>query len=156
MFENVEGDLKTLTRGAFLVAGEGNDVNVMTIGWGFFGYMWRKKVFIAPVRTSRFTHELLDKYGYFTVSFPKENEMKSELGFAGSKSGRDVDKFSALSLKKVYAPNSRTYFVDGCENHIECKIIAKTDLTHDMLDSERDAFYNDGDMHTLYFGEIIE
>lgn len=156
MFKNTDNNLTTLTRGAFLVAGEGKDANVMTIGWGFFGYMWRKKVFIAPIRSSRFTHEILDKYGYFTVSFPKENDMKKELGFAGSKSGRDVDKFNELSLEKIPAPNSNTYFVGGCEDYIECKIVAKADLTHDMLDGVCDAFYKDNDMHTLYFGEIID
>jgi len=46
--------------------------------------------------------------------------------------------------------------VGGCEDYIECKIVAKADLTHDMLDGVCDAFYKDNDMHTLYFGEIID
>lgn len=154
MFENTDNKLTTLAKGAFLVTGK-DDANVMTIGWGFIGYMWKKPVFIAPVRTSRYSHELLEKYGTFTVSFPEEGTMKSELGFAGTKSGRDIDKFEALGLKKIPAPKADSYFVDGCSSYYECRIIAKTDLTHDMLGDEADKFYADDNMHTLYFAEIL-
>lgn len=155
MFEKSGLELTTLTHGALLVTGK-EEPNVMTIGWGFFGYMWKKKVFVAPVRQSRYSHELLDNNGTFTVSFPKEGTMKEAIAFAGTKSGRDVDKFEALGLEKIPAPLADSYFVGGAESYIECKIIGKMDLDINMLDDDAKAWYKDGDMHTLYFGEILE
>ena len=42
--------------GAFLVSGD----NVMTASWGFVGVMWGKKIFITPVRESRYTKTFID------------------------------------------------------------------------------------------------
>ena len=82
--------------------------------------------------------------------------MKETIAFAGTKSGRDIDKFAELGLEKIDAPLTDSYFVGGCENYIECKIIGKTELDTATLDDNASAFYKDGDMHTLYFGEILE
>ncbi len=43
MFKNTDNDLTTLTRGAFLVAGEGENANVMTIGWAFSAICGEKR-----------------------------------------------------------------------------------------------------------------
>ena len=155
MFENTEKALTALPGGALLVTGKDNP-NVMTIGWGFVGYMWRKKVFIAPIRESRYTHELLEKNGTFTVSFPRSGEMKNIIKIAGTKSGRDIDKFAELGLDKIPAPKADSYFVAGCESYYECKLLGKIDLDPKLLGEEAASFYKDGDMHTLYFGEILD
>ena len=140
---------------ALLTAKDGDSCNPMTVSWGGIGELWGMDTATVYVRESRYTKGLIDKETHFSLCFFKE-ESKAALKFCGSKSGRDVDKFDELSLEKIPAPNSNTYFVGGCEDYIECKIVAKTDLTHDMLDGVCDAFYKDNDMHTLYFGEIID
>ena len=53
--------------GAFLVSGD----NVMTASWGFVGVMWGKKIFITPVRESRYTKTFIDKNNHFTISIPE-------------------------------------------------------------------------------------
>lgn len=59
--------------GLLLVGAKKNgDTNVMTIGWGFIGLMWRKNIFAVLVRPSRFTHEFLDDSSEFTVNVPSE------------------------------------------------------------------------------------
>lgn len=85
--------------GAFLCSGD----NVMTMSWGTVGVMWGKKVFVAPVRDSRFTKEFIDKLATFTVSVPGQGEMLSAIRFCGTKSGREYDKWAECSLEKVKA-----------------------------------------------------
>lgn len=38
------------------------------IGWGHVGRLWNKMTFVIYVRQSRFTKELLEKNGAFTIS----------------------------------------------------------------------------------------
>lgn len=149
MFNGDEISLERLPSGAFLTSGN----NVMTIGWGFIGYMWRKRVFIAPVRESRFTKEFIDKTGEFAVSIPCEGELKAELKLAGTKSGRDIDKLSKISNHKADEVN--TVLIDGAERYYECKVLASIPINKADLDDSVKAFYADDDMHILYIGEIL-
>ena len=55
--------------GVFLNVG-GETPNTMTIGWASVGYLWKKPVFIALVRRQRYTYNLLERAGEFTVSVP--------------------------------------------------------------------------------------
>ena len=63
---------KVLGKGVLLTTKYGDRVNTMTIGWGMLGIEWGKPVFIALVRESRYTKELLEKNGEFTVNVPYE------------------------------------------------------------------------------------
>ena len=82
-FENMQFMNSAFNTGAFVTSGD----NVMVASWGFVGVMWGKKVFVAPIRDSRYTKQMLDKTGEFTVSVPAAGSMKKELAFCGSKSG---------------------------------------------------------------------
>lgn len=150
MFNGDEISLERLPAGAFLTSGN----NVMTIGWGFIGYMWRKRVFIAPVRESRFTREFIDKTGEFAVSIPREGELKSALKLAGTKSGRDVDKLGEIDSHKAEKVN--TVLIDGAEKYYECKVLASIPINKSDLDDSVKDFYSDNDMHILYIGEILD
>jgi flavin reductase (DIM6/NTAB) family NADH-FMN oxidoreductase RutF len=147
--------LEQLAKGAFLTTADGTRYNTMTIGWGSIGYLWGKPVFTVMVRHSRYSYELLEKHGEFTVSFPFD-ELKTAIALCGSKSGRDIDKFAAAKLtaqpgKKVQVP-----IIAECSRHYECKVIYKQDMLPDALDSaENSKWYGDNDYHTLYFGEIV-
>jgi flavin reductase (DIM6/NTAB) family NADH-FMN oxidoreductase RutF len=66
--------------------------NVMTIGWGFVGVMWRLKVFVVLVRPSRFTHEFVEEGSEFTVNVPDEG-MEKAGAHCGEVSGREHNKF---------------------------------------------------------------
>ena len=86
----------------------------MTVGWGAIGYIWKKEVVIIPVRSTRFTKQLLDKCGEFTLSVPY-NSLKKELGYCGTASGKDEDKFEKAGLEKIPAKKVSTYTVGGCD-----------------------------------------
>lgn len=141
--------------GIFLSAGQGDKANVMTIGWGGRSFFWGKELFIAPVRLSRFTYPLIKESGVFTLSVPL-HDMKRELSFAGTQSGRDVNKWlgHGLSAQKAQAVDS--VIVKECELHLECRVFGETTLSKSGLNNEvYDRFYKDDDMHTLFMGEIV-
>ena len=84
--------LETLaTPGALLVTGKGPRCNAMTIGWGSIGRIWGLPVFQVLVRPSRYTHQLLEDHGEFTVNFMPESQRDS-LTSCGTMSGRDVQQ----------------------------------------------------------------
>src|SRR6056297_951962 len=101
--------IEGLNKGVFLTTSHNNEHNTMTIGWATIGRVWNKPGLMVAVRFSRHTYNLLEASKEFTVSIPKEGSMSEELSFCGTKSGRDVDKFSECELntenaKKVNVP----------------------------------------------------
>jgi flavin reductase (DIM6/NTAB) family NADH-FMN oxidoreductase RutF len=151
----VEEDIQKVKEGAFLTVKAGKALNTMTIGWAAFGYVWRKPVLMVAVRSSRHTFGIIEKAKDFTVTIPS-GDLKKEIAFCGSKSGRDVDKFKMCNLetapgKKVVSP-----IIPKSGHHYECAIIYKTAMDPAYLDGTIDAaLYPQGDYHTLYFGEIL-
>lgn len=140
--------------GLFLTSGT-KEPNAMVIGWGSVGIYWKKPVFIVPVRLSRFTHDLIEETGEFTVSIPF-GDMKKELAFCGSKSGRDVDKFKELNLTPVPGQHVKVPVIEECDLFYECKVIYKQDMNLEALEEiSNNRYYASGDPHTMYYGEIL-
>ena len=150
--------LDRLARGGVLLNTKANGkINTMTIGWGSISQYWGKSVFIVPVRESRYTHELLESSEDFTVSVPRYNEIAKEIGYCGTNSGRDVDKFEKCKLTAKPAKAVQAPIVGEAYLHYECKIIAKIDVTDENIAKEIiHNWYATNDFHTLYFGEIVE
>lgn len=149
--------LQQLPKGAFLTVKDGDQLNTMTIGWGSIGYMWNKPVFIAMVRYSRHTFDLIEKAQDFTVSYPLNGQLKEALKFCGTKSGRDMDKIKECSLKLSPGNKVNTPIIEDCDLHFECKIIYSQPMDEQQLAKEiRDRAYPQGDYHMMYFGEILE
>lgn len=141
--------------GAFLTA-KGEKVNTMVIGWGGINVYWNKPIFVVPVRKSRYTHELIEKAGEFTVSIPLNEDMRKALAFCGTKSGRDFDKFKECNLTPVPGQKINTPVIKECSLHYECKVVYKQDMIPENLNPEIDnKFYANSNYHTLYFGEIV-
>lgn len=148
--------LEALPKGAFLSVSDGKEDNTMTIGWGNIGFIWKRPILMVMVRHSRHTYKLIEASDSFTVSIPLYTKLGKELGYCGSKSGRDVDKWSEASLTKLKANKVSAPLVGECDLHYECKIIGKQKLTGSVLLPElTQTFYGDGDFHTLYYGEIV-
>lgn len=153
--EYAEKAIDILSKGAFLTTAYDGKVNTMTIGWGSIGYAWGKPVFMVMVRHSRYTYELIEKSGEFTVSLPFK-DMKKYLNFCGTKSGRDVDKIAAMELKTNPGQKLATPVIADCGLTYECKIVYKQVMEPAALDEEYNKkWYAQGDYHTLYFGEIV-
>ena len=152
---------KAMPRGILLTTKANGKVNTMTIGWGKIGIEWGKPVFIAYVRESRYTKQMLEENGEFTVNVPYGEFDSRILGFCGTKSGRDVDKIAALGLTLA---EPETISVPGIKElplTLECKVIYKQkqdlsaipeDILKKYYPADADGYQ---DYHYAYYGEII-
>ncbi len=158
--------LKAMPKGILLTTKHNGQVNTMTIGWGMLGIEWGKPVFITLVRGSRYTHQLLEQNGEFTVNIPVGETDSKILGFCGTRSGRDTDKIAQMNLTleepvSVSVPGIRQFPLT-----LECKVIYQQDqllssLGEDILQKyypsnvDSSAPGNNRDYHIAYYGQIL-
>lgn len=140
---------------ALASAGSKQHANTMTIGWGGVGVLWGKNVAFLFVRDSRFTKGLIDMGEFFSISF-MSGAYKDALNYCGSHSGRDGgDKAAAAGLTWNYVHGIP--FIDESQLVLLCQKLSATRITDDsFLSPDIAKWYTDGDMHTMYVGEIIE
>lgn len=149
--------LEQMPKGIFLTVKDGDNTNTMTIGWGSLGIMWGKPVFMAMVRYSRHTYELLEKSKQFTVSIPIKNDVKKKLAYCGTYSGRDVDKFREANISTMVGQKIPVPIISDCELHYECRVVYQQTMEPGTLDENiRNKHYSNNDYHVLYYGEIID
>lgn len=130
--------------------------NTMIMGWGGITFYWRRPIFIAPVRTSRYTWHAINETGVFTVSVPLRDELKQAIAFCGSKSGRDFDKFKECNLTALPGRFVRAPVIGECSLHYECKVLFKQTMEPSLLSNDiKDRHYQDLDFHTMFYGEIV-
>jgi flavin reductase (DIM6/NTAB) family NADH-FMN oxidoreductase RutF len=79
-----------LRKGAFLTSKSGDKVNSMVIGWGHIGRVWERPVFIAYVRTSRYTSELIDSNPEFTVNVPVNGFTKEAFDYCQTPNNQSI------------------------------------------------------------------
>lgn len=148
--------LKQLPKGAFLTVKDGDRLNTMTIGWGNIGWIWQKPMLMVMVRYSRYTYELIDKAKDFSVSVPSRGELKKSLGIAGTKTGREVDKFKEADLTAQNAQSIESPVIGECGLIFECKVVFKQVMEPENLDNSiREDCYPNDDYHVMYYGEIV-
>ena len=142
--------------GVLLTTAAEGKVNTMTIGWGTLGVDWSRPVFIAYVRESRYTHEMLEKNGEFTVNIPYGDTDNNILGYCGTRSGRDTDKIADLGLHLL---ESDAVSVPGIREFpltLECRVIYKEEQDLSRIPAEiLERYYPDGDHHHVYYGQIV-
>ncbi len=143
-----------IEKGAFLTVQSEAFLNTMTIGWGMMGLCWRKPVVMVAVRNSRYTFQLIEKTDNFTLSMPSGN-LRDEIFYCGTKSGRDVNKFQECGLNTRPAQKVSSPIIDTAGTHLECQLIYKSAMDPGSLSKDFNALYPEKDYHTLYFGEIM-
>ena len=154
---NLDRTLRRMGEGGLLLTTQDDEgrPNVMTIGWGNVGIIWGRPIFIVFVRPSRYTFRNLRATEDFVVNVPTEY-MSDVCAVCGSESGRTVDKFDECNLTPVPAETVNAPLIEQCERFYECRIIHMGDVRDSMLqDRIRDNFYGKGDLHRVYYGEIL-
>lgn len=152
---------KAYAKGILITAKVGEKVNPMTIGWGTMGVEWGRKIFVAYVRDSRYTREMLDASGEFTVNVPMGEVDNRILSFCGTKSGREVDKVAELGLiledgDAVSVPGIRQLPLT-----LECKILYRVKQPVETIPEDIQKRYyphnaqGEQDFHYAYFAEIV-
>ena len=70
---------QAMRKGLLLTTKAKNMVNTMTIGWGKLGIEWNRPVFIAYVRETRYTKQLLEENGEFTVTSQEKTLFRTNI-----------------------------------------------------------------------------
>ena len=149
---------KAMKKGILLTTKDGDKVNTMTIGWGTLGIEWGKPIFVAYVRESRHTREILDITGEFTVNIPLDSSDARIIGYCGKYSGRDCDKIADLGLilehsEKISAPG-----IQQLPLTLECKVLFRNVQNESGLPEPLRSRYYPGepaDFHIAYYAEIV-
>lgn len=136
---------------------DGKKVNAMTFAWGAMGVLWGKNTATIYVRQSRYTKEFLDTTDTFSLCFFNDT-YKGALKYLGQVSGRDEDKIKNARLHINLEGD--VPFIDEANFVLVCKKLYAIDLPADHFTSAGaempDKWYADGDIHTMYVGEITK
>ncbi len=137
--------------GLFMTSTRKNgEINVMLIGWGQFGSSYAgNPIFVAAVTPRRYTWHLLEEVPDFVVSVPTD-EMRNAVALAGSRSGRDMDKFKAGGLTPIPSKRVAAPSIKECPINLECRVYSRCDPPHTLLWPGISH-----DDHTIYFAEIV-
>ena len=127
--------------------------NVMTIGWALFGRVWSQPICAVLVRPSRYTFDLIQRAGAFTV-----NRMPAGLEEAvkrcGSVSGRDVDKIAEQGWTVRPGETVAAPCLAEAALHVECRTVFTSQVTPELAAELRQSAYPRGDYHTVYYGLV--
>jgi len=166
VFDYAKEIIKAVAKGVLLTTKSKGRVNTMTISWGTLWIEWNKPIFTAFIREGRFTKELLDESGEFTVNIFLNNFDKNIIGICGTKSGRDADKIKDLNLTLVDSEIVDVPAIKEIPLTLECKVIYKQKQDENAIPKEiKEKNYPEGvpgdfyganrDYHTAYYGEIV-
>ena len=161
------GDIcKSMSKGILMTTKKDDFVNSMVIGWGHIGIEWGKPIFVAYVRESRYTKELVENHGEFTVNVPMGEFDSNIIRICGTKSGRDLDKIKELGLTLVDSDHVSVPGIKEFPLTLECKVIYKQKQDLSAIPEDVLARYypqipgtdfdgQDRDYHYAYYGEIV-
>lgn len=138
-----------------LISAQNEDkMNTMTASWGMVGHLWGKDVVQVFIRPQRYTKEFVDNSDTFTISF-FDGKYKKELGYLGSKSGRDEDKIANVNFHPIVVEDAITF--EEASLAIVCKKVYVDEMKEEcFLDQANiDKWYAQKDYHTCYIGEIV-
>lgn len=155
--DHIEETVRAFGEDRVLLVSRGKEglPNVMAIGWGTTGIIWRRPIFVVLVRPSRYTYKLIEETGEFTVNIVPP-QLKEVVQYCGTVSGRDHDKFKEKRLTAIPSKKVKTPIVKECILHFECRVVHKSDLIPSGLEkSIITTLYPKGDFHRIYFGEIL-
>ena len=96
-----------------------------------------------------------DESDYFSLTF-FDNSYKSAMKYFGMVSGRKEDKIKTANMNVNYY--EEIPFIDEGNFVICCRKMSATPiLPEQFLDHEiEEKWYADGDLHTMYVGEILQ
>jgi flavin reductase (DIM6/NTAB) family NADH-FMN oxidoreductase RutF len=114
----------------------GNDgSNVITLSW-VANVCSDPPTVVAGIRPQRHSHSLVKQAGVFVLNIPSSSQIE-ETKFAGTKSGRDHDKFKEGGFTAVPATEVNAPMIKECPINIECKTTQIIPLgAHDLFVAE--------------------
>lgn len=151
---------------AAITADNGEEKNSMIIGWAGLGVLWSIPMFTAYIHKTRYSKEVFDKAGYYSVSIlTGENREKhmTAWSYLGSKSGRDEDKIAGaaergLTLAAESVGGEEVPYFAESDYVVICKMAGITDFDLSRMDAPERImkWYGESGVHTIYEGEILK
>lgn len=118
-----------------VTSGDMENSNVATFAWTGTINSEPPYVYVS-IRKSRYTHELIKENKEFVINIPNE-DLVVEADYCGTKSGKLIDKFKDMKLKKLSAKIVKAPLIEECPINIECKLIDINSYgSHDMFIGE--------------------
>lgn len=111
-------------------------VNVITLEW-FMKTSIRPPMFAISVGHERYSHVALQENRHFNLVIPS-TEMREDVIFCGTKSGRDFDKIQERNMKTIIGKYKKLPILEDAVANFECKLVTQV---------------NSGD-HTIFVGEV--
>jgi flavin reductase (DIM6/NTAB) family NADH-FMN oxidoreductase RutF len=128
--------------------------NVMTVGWGFFGWGYENyPMAVIALRPATHTFKLLEQVPEFVLAVPRER-MEPVCYLCGTKSGRDLDKFAACKLTPVASQFVRAPSIKECALNMECRVYHAQRPPHMILTPRHRQALVEA-QHTIYFAQIL-
>lgn len=104
----------------------GGKSNIITIAWA--GTVNSNPPMISiSIRKERYSYTIINESMEFVVNLATKN-LTEQMDYCGVKSGRDIDKFEILKLKKGKADLVKAPLIDESPVNLECKVKNKIDL----------------------------
>lgn len=139
------GTLLSPVPAVMVSCGEGENKNIITIGWTGIINSDPPITYIS-VRKSRHSHHIIEETGEFVINLTTE-KLAYATDYCGVKSGRDVDKFKELNLTPETGEKVRCPMITQCPVNLECRVMElKSYPTHDMFIAQIVAVHADDEI----------
>lgn len=111
---------------------DGRD-NALSIGF-IANVSFNPRIIMIAILHTRYSHHIIKESGEFVVNIATE-ELKSEVEYLGSTSGRDIDKLENISTTDATLINAP--LIDMCPVNFECRVVeCLKPGTHDVFFGE--------------------
>ena len=109
--------------------------NIITLSWAA-NVCSRPPTIVLGIRPERHSYTLVKDAGEFVLNIPSVKELEGTI-FAGSKSGKDYDKFAECGFTPRPASKVKAPMIEECPISIECKTKQIIPLgAHDLFIAE--------------------
>ena len=122
--------------------------NIMVAHFGMLGKMWGRDVFVLPVRSSKYSYQIITQTKSFALNVPGR-DMRGEIARCDTISGFNCNKFQELGLHPKRAREIEAYVLSECGLIVECNVIAQ--IPPDAITTFNNAQISS---HSLFVGEI--
>jgi flavin reductase (DIM6/NTAB) family NADH-FMN oxidoreductase RutF len=109
--------------------------NIITLSW-VANVCSKPPTVVVGIRPERYSYDMVKDAGEFVLNIPSRDLLNASV-FAGTKSGRDHDKFAECSLTPIPASKVKASMIKECPINIECKTKQILSLgAHDLFIAE--------------------
>lgn len=138
--------------GVFVTCGR-ETPNIMVTHFGLSGKLWGRNVFALPVRSSKFSYQIITKTKSFALNVPTHSrDMRTEISLCDTISGFKCNKFENLGLHPKHAKEIDSYVLGECGLILEYKVIAT--IPPENIEPAISDLFTSSRPHTLFIGEL--